>query len=110
MLQRRTVRRAAALSSALVAAGVALMPLSAQPAFASTPATHVSTAAVAPTQNHYREGFRQGFRDGFSDARSDCDRDGYGSNYSSGHDSSWARGYVEGYNQGYSSAYHRYCS
>ncbi|MGW4565919.1 hypothetical protein ACWEN3_27075 [Streptomyces sp. NPDC004561] len=108
-MQRRTIKRAAALSSVLVATGVALMPLSIQPAFASAPAAHVSSATVVPQQNHYREGFRQGFRDGFADARSDCRRGGYGSGYARGHDSSWARGYVDGYNQGYSSAYNRYC-
>ena len=108
-MQRRTIKRAAALSSALVATGVALMPLSAQPAFASSSPAHVSSATAAPEQNHYQQGFRQGFRDGFSDARSDCDRDGYSSGYSSGHDSSWAHGYVDGYNRGYSSAYNRYC-
>ncbi|MFF9150967.1 hypothetical protein ACF1AB_01885 [Streptomyces sp. NPDC014846] len=108
-MQRRTIKRAAALSSALVATGVALMPLSVQWAAASPAPTRVSSAAVAPEQNHYQQGFRQGFRDGFSDARSDCDRDGYSSGYSSGHDSSWAHGYVDGYNRGYSSAYNRYC-
>ncbi|MFF9766270.1 hypothetical protein ACF1GT_06595 [Streptomyces sp. NPDC014636] len=108
-MQRRTIKRAAALSSALVATGVALMPLSVQPAFASPLATHVSSTTVVPEQDHYRQGFRQGFRDGFSDARSDCDRDGYGSGYGRGHDSSWAHGYVDGYNQGYNSAYNRYC-
>ncbi|MEV6838677.1 hypothetical protein AB0N17_29895 [Streptomyces sp. NPDC051133] len=108
-MQRRTFKRAAALGSTLVAAGVALMPLSAQPASASPPATHVSSATVAPAENHYRQGFRQGFRDGFSDARSDCHRGGYGSGYARGHDSSWAHGYVDGYKQGYSTAYHRYC-
>ncbi|MET8448353.1 FliH/SctL family protein [Streptomyces sp. NPDC005209] len=108
-MQRRTIKRAAALSSALVATGVAFMPLSIQPAFASSPSTQVSSATVLPDQNHFREGFRQGFRDGFSDARSDCDRDGYGSGYAGGHDSSWARGYVSGYNSGYNSGYHRYC-
>ncbi|MFI2757573.1 hypothetical protein ACH5A3_01655 [Streptomyces echinatus] len=108
-MQRRTIKRAAALSSALMATGIALMPLSTQPAFASSSATHVSSAAVAPEQNGYRQGFRQGFRDGFSDARYDCDRDGYSSDYGSGHDSSWARGYIDGYGQGYNSAYDRYC-
>lgn len=74
-------RRAAVLSSAFIAATVALTPVSSQQAFAAAAPseTHVSTATAVPTQTReyrrgFRDGYRAGHRDGYRKGYRDCRR------------------------------------
>lgn len=101
-------KRAAALSSTLIAASIALMPLGLQSASAATPSeTQVSEVTAVPGQGSYRQGYRAGFRDGYADARDDCSRDyGVGNGF---RDRQYARGYADGYSAGYARAERRYC-
>ncbi|MEV7200131.1 hypothetical protein [Streptomyces griseoluteus] len=64
-------KRAAALCSVFLAAGVVLAPIGFQQAASAAPApSHVGTAAEAPTsQGDYQRGFRDGFQSGYRDGR-----------------------------------------
>ena len=68
--------RAAVLSSALIAATVALAPVGLQQASAATPSrTHVSTVANVPESTQdYRRGFKDGFKTGLRQGQRDCDQ------------------------------------
>ncbi|MFD1272642.1 hypothetical protein ACFQ51_14775 [Streptomyces kaempferi] len=99
-------RGAAILSSAFIAATVALVPASIQQASAATPSgTHVSASAnVSKSNQDYARGFKDGFKSGVRQGQRSCGDDERSATVlhtDKNKDKDYQRGFKDGFKSGF---------